>query len=224
MRVRSRRTLVGGAVAVAAIAGGGAAIAATHDSAPTAASTSIVSDAAGQLGISASSLTSALQKAEEDQIDSQVTAGKLTTAQGDAIKAKIAAGTVPLVGVAGLGGGGGRGFGGGPGFGPGFGRGAGGPGGFGHGGPADLTAAATYLGVTTSVLQTDLEGGQTLAQVATAQGKTVDGLVAALVAAEKTHLDADVAAGKITAAQETTIESTLTQRITDAVNGVHHTG
>ena len=49
-------------------------------------------------------------------------------------------------------------------------------------------------------------------------------LVSALVAAEKTHLDADVTAGKITAAQETTIESTLTQRITDAVNGVHHTG
>jgi len=220
MRIRTRRTLVGGAVAAAAIAGGGAAIAATHDSAPTAASTSIVSDAAGQLGISASSLTSALQKAEEDQIDSQVTAGKLTTAQGAAIKAKIAAGTVPLVGVAGGFGDGGRGFGhGGPG-GPG-GRGPGGPG---PGGPGDLTAAATYLGVTASVLQTDLQGGQTLAQVATAQGKTVDGLVSALVAAEKTHLDADVTAGKITAAQETTIESTLTQRITDAVNGVHHTG
>jgi hypothetical protein len=217
MKIRTRRTVVGGAVAVAAIAGGGAAIAATHDSAPTADSTSIVSDAAGQLGISASSLTSALQKAEEDQIDSQVTAGKLTAAQGAAIKAKIAAGTVPLVGVAGLGGGG-RGFGGGPGFGH------GGPGGRGPGGPGDLTAAATYLGVTVSVLQTDLQGGQTLAQVATAQGKTVDGLVSALVAAEKTHLDADVTAGKITAAQETTIESTLTQRITDAVNGVHHTG
>jgi hypothetical protein len=213
MKTRTRRTLVGGAVAVAAIGGGGAAIAATHGSAPTAASTSIVSDAAGQLGISASSLTGALQKAEEDQVDADVTAGKLTAAQGAALKAKIAAGTVPLVGVAGFGGG--RGFGhGGPGR----------PGGRGPGGPGDLSAAATYLGVTTSVLQTDLRGGQTLAQVATAQGKTVDGLVSALVTAEKTHLDADVTAGKITAAQEATIESTLTQRVTDAVNGVRHTG
>ena len=128
-----------------------------------------------------------------------------------------------LVGVAGFGGPGG--FGGPVGSGgPGGLGGPGRPGGPGGRGPGDLTAAASYLGVTTAVLQTDLQGGQTLAQVATAQGKTVDGLVSALVAAEKTHLDADVTAGKITAAQETTIESTLTQRITDAVNGVHHTG
>ncbi len=209
MKGHLKRKLVAGAAAVAAVAGGGAAIAATTDNSPTATSSAIVADAASQLGIQSSALTSALEKAEENQIDAQVTAGTLTQAQGAAIKAEIAAGTVPLVGV----GGGGHGFGhGGPGGGP-----WGGPG----GGPfGNLDAAASYLGVTSAGLQTDLQGGQTLAQVAAAQGKTVDGLVSALVTAAKSDLDAQVTAGNLTAAQETSIESNLTAHITDLVNGV----
>ena len=212
MKAHLKRKLVAGVVTVAAVAGGGAAIAATTDNSPTATSSAIVADAASQLGVQSSALTSALQKAEDDQIDAQVTAGTLTADQGAAIKAKIDAGTVPLVGV------------GGPGGGPGFGHGGpGGPGGF--GGPGgNLDAAATYLGVTSAVLQTDLQGGQTLAAVATAQGKTVDGLVSALVTAAKSDLDAQVTAGNLTAAQETSIESDLTAHITDMVNGVRPAG
>jgi hypothetical protein len=211
MKAHLKRKLVAGVVTVAAVAGGGAAIAATTDNSPTATSSAIVSDAASQLGIQSSALTSALQKAEDNQIDAQVTAGTLTADQGAAIKAKIDAGTVPLVGVGG----------GGPGGGPGFGH--GGPGG--PGGPGgNLDAAATYLGVTSAVLQTDLQGGQTLAAVATAQGKTVDGLVSALVTAAKSDLDAQVTAGNLTAAQETSIESDLTAHITDMVNGVRPAG
>jgi len=213
MQAHLKRKLVAGVVTVAAVAGGGAAIAATTDNSPTATSSAIVSDAASQLGIQSSALTAALQKAEDNQIDAQVTAGTLTATQGAAIKAKIDAGTVPLVGV-GVGGGG-------PGGGKGFGH--GGPGG--PGGPGgNLDAAATYLGVTTAVLQTDLQGGQTLAAVATAQGKTVDGLVSALVTAAKTDLDAQVTAGNLTAAQETSIEADLTAHITDLVNGVRPAG
>ncbi len=210
MQAHLKRKLVVGVVTVAAVAGGGAAIAATTDSSPTATSSAIVSDAASQLGIQSSALTSALKKAEDNQIDAQVTAGTLTQAQGDAIKAQIDAGTVPLVGVGGPHGG--------PGFdhgGPGGPRGPGGP-----DGGQNLDAAATYLGVTSAVLQSDLQGGKTLASVATAQGKTVDGLVAALVAAAKTDLDAQVTAGNLTAAQETSIEADLTSHITDLVNGV----
>jgi hypothetical protein len=207
MQAHLKRKLVAGVVTVAAVAGGGAAIAATTDNSPTATSSAIVSDAASQLGIQSSALTAALKTAEENQIDAQVTAGTLTQAQGDALKAKIEAGTVPLVG-----------FGGG---GPGFGH--GGPGG--PGGPlGNLDAAATYLGVTSAVLKTDLQGGQTLAQVATAQGKTADGLVSALVTAAKSDLDAQVTAGNLTAAQETSIESDLTAHITDLVNGVRPAG
>jgi hypothetical protein len=211
MKAHLKRKVVAGVVTVAAVAGGGAAIAATTDTSPTATSSAIVADAASQLGIQSSALTAALKKAEENQIDAQVTAGTLTQTQADAIKAKIDAGTVPLVGVGHPDGG--------PGFGP------GGPGGPGGGGPGgNLDAAATYLGVTTAVLQTDLQGGQTLAQVATAQGKTADGLVAALVTAAKSDLDAAVTAGKLTAAQETSIEADLTAHITDLVNGVRPSG
>ena len=71
----------------------------------------------------------------------------------------------------------------------GFGFGFGGPG---FGGPrgggglvyADvLTPAAGYLTIPLATLQSDLKGGKTLAQEATAKGKTASGLIDALVAA-----------------------------------------
>jgi len=81
------------------------------------------------------------------------------------------------------------------------------------GGPAeDLAVASTYLGVSVATLQSDLQAGQTLADVAKAtSGKTVDGLIAALVTSEQAeHPDA-------TAAE-------ITQRVTDFVNGVRPAG
>ena len=120
-----------------------------------------------------------------------------------------------------------RGFGimGGPGFGgPGFGGpGFGGPG---FGGPrgggilaADvLTPAADYLGVSVSTLQSDLKGGKTLAQEATAKSKTASGLVDAIMAAEKKVLDAENGAGWITDAQETNLLANIKDAVTDLVN------
>ena len=106
---------------------------------------------------------------------------------------------------------------GGPGFaGPGGPRGGGGPAGV---LAADvLTPAASFLGITPSTLQADLKSGKTLADEATANGKTVDGLVTALTADAKTKLDAAVTAGTITAAQEQTILSNLKDRVTNFVN------
>jgi hypothetical protein len=72
-----------------------------------------------------------------------------------------------------------------------------------HLGP--LSAAATYLGLTTDALRTELAGGKSLADVATAQGKSVSGLEDALLANLKTDLDADVTAGRITSDRETQI-------------------
>jgi hypothetical protein len=97
--------------------------------------------------------------------------------------------------------------------------GIGGPGMGMHGPGDDLATAATYLGITTDELVTQLQSGKTLAQIATANGKTADGLIAALVAAETKELDAAVSAGRITQAQEDTIVPTLTQRFTALVNG-----
>ena len=85
-------------------------------------------------------------------------------------------------------------------------------------GPAFGDAAATYLGLTQDELRTQLEGGKTLAQVATAQGKSADGLEAAILAGAKQDLDQAVAAGKLTAAQEQEMLSRLQEHVDDIVN------
>jgi hypothetical protein len=210
--------LIGGVAVAVAVLGGGAAFAATQLDSPSARSQAIINDAAGQLGVQPDKLSSALQKALEDQLQAEVTAGQLSQAQADAQKKLIESGNYPLVGT-------GLGFGFGHGRGP---TGAGGPGGhfgpggfggFGAGLMADLSTAAAYLGVTTDQLKTDLQGGKTLAQIATAQGKTADGLVSTLVAAVEKQLDAAVTAKKLTSDQEQAIEKNLQQQITNLVNG-----
>ena len=74
--------------------------------------------------------------------------------------------------------------------------------------------AATYLGITTAQLQTDLQAGKSLAQIAdAASGKSAAGLESALVAAETAKLAAQVSSGALTSAQEQQILSGLTARI-----------
>ena len=189
----AKRKAAAGAAAVLALAGGGAAVAATQLS-PKAESDAVVADAAKQLGVSSSELKSALTTALEDRIDAAVKDGRLTQAQADELKQRLESGDVPLVG--GLGGGGIHM----------------------HGFP-HLGAAATYLGVSESDLQTQLEGGKTLADVAKAEGKTVDGLVSALVADEKKELDQAVKDGQITQAQADEMLSGAKDRFTAMVNG-----
>ena len=192
-----RRKLMTVGAAALAVAGGGAAIAATTADSPQEESKAVVEDAAKQLGVTPGKLSSALKKALENRVDAAVAAGRLTKEQGDAIKARIEAEDYPMLGGFGLGH-------------------HGGPGmhGFGH-----LDAAASYLGLTEAELATELSGGKTLADVAKAKGKSVDGLVSALVADEKKELDAAVAAGRITKAQADEMLANAKQRFTDMVNG-----
>jgi hypothetical protein len=154
-------------------------------------------------GKTVAGLIDALVAAEKTELAAAVTAGEITQAQADQKTATLTAhvtaevnGTRPA-------------------------RGPGGPGRFGHHGPGgdELTAAATYLGVTETALTTQLQAGKTLAQVADAtSGKSAAGLVGALVAAEKTELATAVTAGTITQAQSDQIASTLTARFTAHVN------
>jgi hypothetical protein len=118
----------------------------------------------------------------------------------------------------GLGGGrlGGRGLGGGVGAGEGGFRGGFGGRGFGGGD----TAAATYLGLSAAALQTELGGGKTMAQIAKTQGKTVAGLIAVMLAAQKKRLASAVASGFLTTDQAQQIESSMASRIKDLVNGI----
>jgi hypothetical protein len=188
--------VVAGAVAGLAVAGGGAAIAATQFGTPKQESQAVVNDAAQQLGIQPSKLSDALKKALENRVDAAVAAGRMTKAQGDALKQRIEAGEVPLF------------------AGPGFGD----RGRFHHGGPG-LDAAAKYLGLTDAQLDTQLRDGKSLADVAKAKDKSVDGLVEAMVADLEQHLDSEVKEGHLTQAQETSILSDAKSRITAFVNG-----
>jgi hypothetical protein len=205
-----------GALAVVAVVSGGAAYAASQDNSPQARSQAIVNDAAGTLGVDPGKLSSALKKALENQVDAQVTAGTLTQTQADEIKKRIEDGSLPIFGGPGLGG---------PRDHFGFG-GPDGPG-FGFGGPglmAGIADVATYLGLKPAELATQLQSGKSLATIATAQGKTVEGLKTAITDAATKQLDAAVTAGKLTKDQETKVLAGLSSHLDDLVNGVHGPG
>lgn len=197
MLSKHRNKLVAVIATLVVVVGAGAAVGATGAFSPKEESDAVVNDAAKQLGVAPADLTAALKTALKNRVDAAVAAGRLTQAQGNELKARIDAGNMPLLGF------------GGPGF-----HHRGGPGGI-HGG---LDAAADYLGMTDAQLHTALESGKTLAQVAKSKGKSVDGLVNALVADAKEHLAAAVKAGRLTQAQANRIQSDLKARITDLVN------
>ena len=193
--MKKRTKLAAGAGAALAVVGAGGALAANQLS-PSEESKAVVEDAAKQLGVDPAKLSDALRKALENRIDEAVKAGRLTEEQGEAMKQRIEADDFPLFG------------------GPGFGH-----RGFAHRGFRDLGAAATYLGLDEDALQARLRDGDTLAEVAKDEGKSVDGLVSAIVAATTKRLDEAVAAGRITKAQRDEIVAGLKERTTAIVNG-----
>jgi len=199
MRKRTRRTLIAGAVAALAIVGGGAAFAAQSGGDPSAESKAVLNDAAKQLGVDAAKLSAALKQALANRVDAAVKAGQLTEAQGKELKARIQADSFPILGL------------------------RGGPGHHGRG-LHHLEAAAAYLGVTEAALRASLESGKTLAEVAKEKGKSVDGLIAALVADKTKELDAAVAAGRLTKAQRDELAANLKERVTAHVNGERPAG
>jgi hypothetical protein len=79
--------------------------------------------------------------------------------------------------------------------------------------------AADFLGMTPEELGTALRDGQTLAEIAVAQGETPETLIAYLNGLAEDHLDEMVAAGRITEEQKADMLANMTDRITDLVNG-----
>jgi len=199
-----KRTKVKIAVGVAAalgVAGSGVAIAATDPWSPSEESQAVIEEAAAELGVQPNALSDALEKALENRVDEAVEAGRLTEEQGAALKERIRSGEAPLI----FGGFGHRGF---------------GPGHFGHFGHfGNLDAAATYVGLSEAELRDRIANGDTLAEIAKAEGRSVDGLVQALVKAAREKIVDAVADGRLTQTRANELEADLEERIKDLVNG-----
>ena len=194
---RHRNKIVVALAVLAAVMVTGAALAAGALRSPQQESQAIVNDAADDLGVTPAELTNALKAAMKNRVDEAVGAGRLTQAEGAALKARIDAQQVPLLGL-------------------------GGPGGrhhHHHGGHAELSSAASYLGMTQGNLRTALEGGKTLAQVAREREKSVDGLISAMTTAARKQIEQAVTAGRLTRAQADAMLEGLRRHITAKVNG-----
>ncbi|RIV17513.1 hypothetical protein D2Q93_15255 [Alicyclobacillaceae bacterium I2511] len=127
-------------------------------------------------GVSTATLISDLEAAQQSNLSSLVSSGKITSTQEQQMLSRMATqvsnfvnGTQPKQGVPGVGGM----------------RGPGGPGGM-------LTTAAKALNVSTSTLQSDLKSGKTLAQIASAQGVSTATLISDLEAARQSRMDTQV--------------------------------
>jgi hypothetical protein len=181
--------MLGAAGLLAIGAAGGGAYAASSTTDPQDA---LLDDAAKRLDVSPEKLRSALEDAFAAQLDQAVTDGKLTQKQADRIKEH---GLPPF---------------GGPGLDERHGHIMVGPG---------LDGAADYLGLSDQQLRTRLMRGRSLAQIAKAQGKSVDGLEQALVDAATKRLDEAVDAGDLTAEQRDEMLSHLKDHVDELVQG-----
>jgi hypothetical protein len=90
-----------------------------------------------------------------------------------------------------------------------------GPGWFG----GDLSVVAEALGIDEDALRTALQDGQTLAEIAAANGVDVQAVIDAILAEAQTRLDEALADGRIDADELAELQADLTERITDLVNG-----
>lgn len=196
---------------------GGAAVAQTQTDDRAAARQAFLDDVAGRLGVTSDELEQAFKDARLAQIDAALADGKITEEEAQRMKDGIESGKGPFFG--------GPGFRGGPGFdgphhrwfGPGGGA-------FQHEPPAFFGAAADYLGLSDAELRNALMEGESLADLAKEQEKSVDGLEDAIVESFSKQLDEAVAAGRITEAQKTEILDKFSEHVPDLVQGLrmHH--
>ncbi len=185
--MRRHIALAAALVAVATLAfGAGAA---------SAADTPTLGDAvAARLGITGDQLRTAFKAELNSRIDAAVAAGKLTPEQGAKLKERVA-------NAKGLGIGARRAF---------------------TQKHKALVArivrvnrlhlAAKYLGMTPKEIRTARQDGQSLAQIATSKGKSVDGLVAAIVAPAKARAAKAVSNGRLTQQRADELIARLTER------------
>ena len=164
--------------------GSNADLTALQATAASAACQDFVTHFATDLGKSQAEVNAAFQKAIGETLADEVKNGKLTQAQADAIKQRLAK-TPPCAAAGAIG----R---------PGMGR----KGTLGAFLRQYLKASAAALGITEDQLRTDLRSGQSLSQVAASKNVSESDFRSKLVANLKPVLDKAVTDKKITAAQE----------------------
>ena len=161
-----------------------------------------ISDVAASKGVALSVVSDAILAAEKTQLAQEVTDGKITQTQADERLAnaqtritEMLTKALPQGGPGGL---------------------HGGHGGPGMGGPgAQLTVVAKALGIEESALQTELQAGKTLSDVAASKGVALSVVSDALLTEEKTRLAQAVTDGKITQAQADERLANAQTRITE---------
>ncbi len=170
--------------AAGAIAAGGAGVAIGATTAKKA-EQEVLADAAERLDTTPQKLRDALAAAQDAQLDAAVKAGELTQQQADRIKAaRKASGRVLGLGGPGLGG-------------PGHHRGGRGM----RGGHQIMDEVAKALGISRESLHEQLHDGKSIADIAKAEGKSLDSVKAAVRTAARARLDKAVKAGDLTRAQ-----------------------
>ena len=88
-----------------------------------------------------------------------------------------------------------------------------------RGGGCDLDDAAEAIGIEESALREALDGGQSIAEVAEANGVEVQDVIDAMVTAKTEDLAEKVAEGRLTQDEADEKSADLETRITDQVNG-----
>ena len=171
-----------------------------------------IADVAKTKDVDINTVIDALYADLKAHIDSEVAAGKHTQAEADAKLADAKTRITQMVNTAGLpmrrgGHGGGD-------------HGKGGPG-MKHGAPRFATEnLAKALGLSLDELNTQLQSGKTLAQIAEAQNVSTDKVKDALTSDFTAHLAEEVKSGKHTQAEADAKLTEFTARLDDMLNGV----
>ncbi len=180
MRRASRVFAAAAVVALIGSAAGLVAAQAVPKTTRAAGTSSFFAGVAQNLGITSARLTAAIQSVELARVQTLVGSGKLTAARGKRLTARIDHNPVSLLTLQ-L-------------------RLRAAPAARVQG--AEMTAGATYLGLSRTALRADRAAGQSLASIAAREGKSAAALAQAMLAPVEQRLAKEVSSGHLTAARE----------------------
>jgi hypothetical protein len=195
MHGKSKKAAAISVAALVAVGGGVGGAVAASGSDPATPKQAYLDDAAQRLGVTPDALQGALKAAALDRVDAAFAAGRITADQASRLKLRIQNRPGAGLGRNGLGGLRGR-----------------------LGLRRIVKAAADYLDLKPVEILQQLRQGKSLADIAQAQGKTVDGLETTILTPIKTRLDQAVANQRISSDQEQQLLDKLKTRLDTLVN------